>query len=240
MAKYIYDEKGLEEVRRARRESLPLRELRDLLRKLFDGRRCLVLGSAPDATSPDLSRIEATVCINGSGWTAKRIGIERPDFTVISSRVTRPDHGVRTATMSILQGLETRHLMLIDVSEEMEVARRKLDDAGIRYAQFMSVDPLERAAIVGEVCGVELGWGDSQERISNGVFTITLPMWAGASEVVIAGFSVEGGHSYIDAKTKRGHLKADMEFFRLAPTLACRVTTTSPQLHEGFGIALAE
>jgi len=238
MSRYTYDAKGLAAVQQARRKSMRLRELQAMLRGLFAGRRSLVLGSAPDAVGPDLARIEATVCINGSGWSARKMGIVRPQLTVISSRVTRPDHRVRAATMSILKGLETDYLLLIDVSEEMQAAKEKLDAAGIRYEKFTSVGPLERAAIVGEVCGAELGWGDTQERVSNGVFAVTLPIWAGASEVVLAGFSVEGGHSYIDAKTKRSHVAADTEFFSMAHRLSCKVTTTSHQLCNRFGIVL--
>jgi hypothetical protein len=129
--------------------------------------------------------------------------------------------------------------MLIDVNEETETARRALDEAGIRYENFLRVEPLERAAIVGEVCGAELGWGVAKDRISNGIFAITLPIWAGATEVVLAGFSVEGGHSYVAGHTKRGHLAADTEFFRMAPGFVCRVTTTSQQLHDRFGIEFA-
>ena len=232
--------KGLAEVERARRESTRLRELRALLHNLFGERRCLVLGSAPGVLCPDLSRIDATVCINGSGWTAREIGIDRPDLTVFSSRNTRPDKRVREATMAVLNGLKTRHLMLIDVNDEMQVARAAIDAAGLQYAEFSCVDPLERAAIVGEVCGIELGLGIARDRISNGIFAVTLPIWAGASEVILAGFSVEGGHAYLDNTTGRGHLTADTEFFKLAPRLARRVTTTSQQLHDRFGIQITQ
>jgi hypothetical protein len=235
-----YDAEGLAEVERARRESVELRALQRFLAELFGSRRCLVVGSAPNPVSPDLSQIDATVCINGSGWAARTMGVACPDLTVISSRVTRPDQHVRSATMNVLNGLETQHLMLIDVNEETETARKALDAAGIRYRNFLSVEPLERAAIVGEVCGTELGWGVSKDRISNGIFAITLPIWAGAKEVVIAGFSVEGGHSYVAGNTKRQHLAADTEFFRMAPGFACRMKTTSQELHDRFGIELAD
>jgi hypothetical protein len=234
----VADPSGLTEVLRARQESVELRELQRFLFVLFRDRRCLVVGSAPQPMSPDLAGIDATVCINGSGWSARMMGISRPELTVISSRVTRPDQRVRSATMDVLNGLETQHLMLIDVNEETEMARKALDAAGIRYEKFLRVEPLERAAIVGEVCGVEFGLGVAKDRVSNGVFAITLPIWAGAREVVLAGFSVEGGHSYIMG-TKRGHLAADTQFFRMATTLSCRVATTSRQLHQSFAIPLA-
>lgn len=235
----LTNEEERAEVERIRRDSLRLKELRNRLGDLLAGQRCLVLGSAPGATRPDMSRMNATICINGSGWTAREMGVDKPSLTVFSSRNTRPDKLVREATMSVLNGLKTDHLLLIDVADEMEVARAAIDAAGLQYDQFSCVTPLERAAIVGEVCGIELGLGIARDRISNGVFAITLPIWAGAFEVVLAGFSTGGGHAYLDTATGRGHLTADTEFFKLAPRLKCRITTTSQELQNRFGLKLS-
>jgi hypothetical protein len=236
---FRYDQARLKEVEDARQNSGKLSALKRQLRELFAGRRCLVVGSAPNPVGPVLANIDATVCINGSGWAARKMGVICPELTVISSRVTRPDQAVRAATMSVLNGLQTRHLMLIDVDNETDRACKALDAAGLTYENLLLVGPLERAAIVGAVCGAELGWGASRDRISNGVFAITLPVWAGAREVVLAGFSLEGGHSYISHGTKRGHLSADTSFFRIAATLPSRVSTTSHELHDAFAISMA-
>ena len=53
----------------------------------------------------------------------------------------------------------------------------------------------ERAAIIDAVCGVPLGVGKRDDRISHGIFAAVLAIWGGATDVVLAGFSMAGGHA---------------------------------------------
>lgn len=223
------------------RKSSSFAEMRSQMASIFDGKTCLAIGSAPGATCPPLSDVEATICVNGSGWTARQFGIGSPELTVVSSRLTKADNMVRKITQTVWEGLHTKQLLLIDSENadlDIENALRVISSFGLQFDVFGSIDPIYRAAIVGDVCGEELGKGKPKERVSNGVFAVCIPIWAGASRVILSGFSNQGDHAYISHKTTRGHLVADTRFFELAGSLSVPLETTAPALAERFNIPL--
>ena len=205
----------------------------------FGGKRCLIVGSAPNAVAPDLARIDTCICVNGSPWIAARFGIDRPDLTVITGHKTmvrdRYD-AVASVTRDVWRDLSTRMLLFIEFGDKAKHARSVFAEANFKYEIFINLHRKEYAAIIEEVCGREMAIGDS--RISNGIFAAAVAMWAGAREVIFSGFSMEGGHGYIDHGTRRGHQRGDGRFFQLANNFACRVTTTSSELHRRFGLPL--
>jgi hypothetical protein len=103
----------------------------------------------------------------------------------------------------------------------------------------VEVSPIERAAIAGMVLGEELGIGDNNQRLSNGVFAILLAIWAGVPAIEICGFSLEGGHSYSPKMTPREHLLGDTRSFELMRRLDSDIRTTSIELSERFGFPLS-
>jgi len=211
--------------------------LRDRWRARLDHRRCLIIGSAPGAVAPDLAGIDTVICVNGSPWVARRLGIERPDITVVAGFATLGDNKVRRATTAALRGLSTDEVLFVEAGMNMQRGRHALDEAGFAYRHFTSITVHERAAIIEAVCGEPLGLGKRDERISNGIFAVVLAIWGSASDVVLAGFSIAGGHAYIPGETLRHHLRGDGRFLSLTGRFGCRVSTTAPELGTMFGIA---
>lgn len=56
--------------------------------------------------------------------------------------------------------------------------------------------------------------------------------------MVLIGFSVTGGHAYLEGETPREHLGGDSRFLAIAGGLDCRVSTTVHHLHERYGLDL--
>jgi hypothetical protein len=117
-----------------------------------------------------------------------------------------------------------------------------LAEIDMRHDRLSCVDTFERAAIIGEAWGEEIAVGPNTskyQRPSNGVFAASIAIWAGAREVVLCGFSLVGGHAYIDGDTRRQHVDGDRQFFLLAKSLKCRIATTSEALNDEFGLPSA-
>jgi hypothetical protein len=216
-----------------------LAELRAELSEVIGGKRCLVIGSAPGARIPDRSRFDVCVCVNGSPWTAARFGIPKPDLTVVSGHKTKVrDYDVALATLKAWQGLDTRMLLFVEVGDDASHARRIFAKTGFHYDVFRSIDSEGRTAIIRAACGDEMA--ASSARVSNGIFAAIAAMWAGAQEIVFSGFSMKGGHSYMEQETRRGHQEGDSHFFSSTGRFACTITTTSDELHRSFGLPMAD
>jgi hypothetical protein len=219
-----------------RSKSQRLAEFRDNMTSRFSGKRCLVLGSAPNAVAPDLSKIDACICVNGSPWTAAQFGIPLPELTVVTGHKTQVrDHAVAAATLKVWQGLKTRTLLFIEIGDSARHAKSVFAKSGFLYEEFIGIDARDRSAIIEAACGKEMAARGS--RISNGIFAAAVVMWAGAREVVISGFSMQGGHSYMADATRRGHQEGDGKFFQWAKDhTGCHITTTSDELHQLYGL----
>src|SRR6266566_7822734 len=112
----------------------------------FSDKRCLVLGSAPNAIAPNLTKIDACICVNGSPWMAARLGIGRPDLTVVVGHKTKVrDNDVALATLHVWRGLCTRTLLFVEIGDSAKHARSVFAKVDFRYETFISIEPRERA-----------------------------------------------------------------------------------------------
>src|SRR5262245_29427984 len=238
--KKIRAARKLRKVRKIRAESHSLRELRDRLVNKLEGSRCLVIGSAPGVVIPALSSGDRCICVNGSPYVASRFGIANPEVTVMAGMTTALKSEKSRATIPMLRGLYTQEMIFVERLDNEEHARGLLDEVGFGWDHFTKISTSERAAIIGEVCGLELGLGTHNDKISNGIFAITIAAWGGASEIVMCGFSLNGGHSYLEGQTPRDNLNGDLAFFAIVSELNINLKTTSVELHQACGIPLAE
>lgn len=212
-----------------------LEALRTTLAADLAGRRCLVLGSAPGSALP-AEAPERCIAVNGASFVASGLGLA-VDIAVIVGFTTSMKHDISRLSMEKLRGLAARRVVFVSAGDTAADGRRALEAAEFGFGAFDEIDPLERAAIVGEVCSAEFGLGPRDARISNGVFAAVLALWAGADHVTLVGISLEGGHAYA-AGTPRYHLEGDTGALRdLARRAADRIDTTSAALAAATGLA---
>jgi hypothetical protein len=157
-------------------------------------------------------------------------------MTVINGFTTAMKTEKSKATVPVWEGLKTEELIFVRVGDSVEHARQVLTKVGFEHKHFTPLSKHQRAAIIRDVCGLELGFGSPSDRLSNGMFAACIAVWAGASEIVMCGFSLKGGHSYIEGETPRSNLDGDTAFLVIAKNLSCRFTTTSIEIHELFGL----
>ena len=109
----------------------------------------------------------------------------------------------------------------------------------MRFETFLTASPEERGLITSEVCQVNLAEGETGDRISMGVFAAIVASWSGSKEVILAGFSLGGGHRYIEGDTPREHVAGDARFFRLVRPLSLPITTNVTDIQTEFDICPA-
>jgi hypothetical protein len=119
---------------RARRR---LARLRSELSGPFAGKRALVVGSAPGLVVPAKYRFDLALCVNGSGFPARALGIDRPALTVVSGFSTRSDSHLRKETHRAWRGLETDCLVLVASGRRARRERRVIEAAGLRFERFV-------------------------------------------------------------------------------------------------------
>jgi hypothetical protein len=211
----------------------------DRLSPELKGKRCLVLGSAPDTRVPRPGDYDRCICINGSPFVAHASGIA-VDLVIMVGFTTAMKKDISALSIEKLKDLQARDLLFISAGDALEHALAVLESVDFRFQSYSQMNALERAAIVGELCIEELGLGQRDDRISNGVFAVVLALWCGAAEVIVSGISLSGGHAYA-AGTQRDHQNGDRRCLMiLAERFADRLCTTSVELRSSFSLRLVD
>lgn len=233
----LTSEEAIEEVELLRVE--PSESLNNVKKKLISvlkDQSCLVLGSSPSAKIPSLTDFDRCLCVNGSPYIAHENSLII-DVTVLIGYTTAMKKDISALSMNKISGIHTNELLFVSAGDTFENCLEKVKELDFTFGSASELSPLERAAIIGEVCGVEFGLGPRDERISNGVFTIIAALWAGARKVIVSGISLSGGHHYAQG-TPRHHLIGDEACLKLLGKSKYRVLTTSSELSEMTGLEL--
>jgi hypothetical protein len=214
--------------------------LRDTWRARLEGKRVLLLGSAPGPVMP--ADYDVCVCVNGSPWSARTAGIPSIELTVVARYAIDLATPKSRQTLDSLKGLATREIVYIPLGQTEAQGRETFRGIHFAFDRLTLVSRRERALIIKAAIGSDLGSGDRDHRVSNGMFAAAIALWAGAGQIIISGFSMKGGHSYISGDTKRLHVQSDLEFLSRAMAMYNRtgeiVVTTSQEIHDAAGLPL--
>ena len=220
------------------------------VQSVLEGQSVLVLGSAPHPQIPRRDEFTRVVCVNGSPFVADQNGLV-PDVTVfggynIRNRVN--PQALAPHKLKNLAGLSTGALVYCDVGSGSREAKREFATRNFDYTEFVSISGRSRADMVNEVFGGKLTDEDGEGKVSNGGFAIALVLWAGASSLILSGFSLQDGHSSLPGEGEhndeqvpqatRRHLDADRLLFTTLAKKFPRVSTTSEQLSTQTGLVL--
>ncbi len=206
----------------------------------FESRRVIVFGSAVDMTPPFVGLRDVTVTVNGSCHNAQRAGIQVPDISFLLGFMTTRTLQQSVATYELLRGRRARTVIFVTGAVTMNDCLRNISESDYRFDEAVEVSALERAAMVGEACGSELGFGRLESYPSTGILAVACALAGGARTVVLAGFSSEPGHSYVANATRRHHRDADLKFLRLCAQRGLPLSTTSRTLAEACELSLVD
>jgi hypothetical protein len=215
-----------------------LSELRASLSADLEGHRCVVIGSAPNTRLPRAQQGDRHFCVNGSLHIATQLGIEKPAVHLLNAYSLYMS-AERAGSRELLRGLSTAHLLLLDPGVERERALEAVAEIDLHYDRLDCISRMERVAIILQATGLHLGLGRRHQYLSTGMSAVAMALWAGASEVVLAGFSMAGGHQYLQVVTNRDHVVGD-SLFLAAMGRTGLVKTTNPALASAFDLPLVE
>jgi hypothetical protein len=182
----------------------------------------LVLGAKPDPALPPASAFSALACANGSGYSAARLGLPVPAYTVMTS-VLASGIGSGAQTLDAIAGLETKTLYFLrrrarkdnfikDAIYSLKTyskkplhrmqpfyLKRQLRIRNFRYERFVSLRPGYYDDLVEKLCDydpVVLGQ-IAKKRPSTGVVALALGIADDQYDrFVVSGFSFELTHAY--------------------------------------------
>lgn len=130
--------------------------LRDKYNNMLNGKSCLVVGSAPRAIIPSKDDYSMCICVNGSPFVANRYSIPI-NLTVLVGFVTAMKKEIFALSMDKLRNIHSEEVLFISVGDTETNCLENLNNKNFTFNGFSEITPIERAVIVGEVCGVELG-----------------------------------------------------------------------------------
>jgi len=196
-----------------------------------------VLGSAPGPAPPrDPSRSWTLATVNGSQVVAARWGL-KPTITLFGFSFVQTTPA-NAETRKVLSGQCTSQLLCIGARKHYFHYRRVARQLGYSYDRLTTITPKDRADITRRVIGVS---DDETGRASNGIFLALLCLHLGASEVVMAGFSLtRHGHAYNDKGHFREHIDADRAVLARALQAGLRIATNDPRFSAESGLPLVE
>jgi hypothetical protein len=223
----------------------------------------LVLGSKPEPALPTRAEIDALACANASGWSAARLGLPEPDFTVVIAALhtgRRPSHRL---ALEALRGLGTRKLYVLERPVRRRSALRRAAHAlrtlelqpwclrlalrrvGYRHSELVRLSRGQALALVSRLCGddPQVAAQLARKRPSTGIFALALglddPSYA---RCVLAGFDFGRAHAYYGgprrASRANEHLETDVLVLRRLCALRRDLFTTEPAVHERAGVPL--
>ncbi len=181
-----------------------------ILRPSLDGRRCVVVGSAPLKTAKaDIQQDECAIAINGAVSSVAG----NVDLWVLNSKLQdaeRREWPMRPLHREMLRqgrGCNVDHLVLLRgpkvATEQATLAW--LDRIGCVYQAWSVIDKPTKLWFEQKYCGRN---GDG-EPCSAGLFITAAAFWLGAASVRLVGFSYRPGYHYMKGATHRGHVDAD-------------------------------
>ena len=230
-------------------------------------RTLLVLGAKPEPVLPPSHAYDALACANGSGFSAARNGLARPEFTVMSAILTS---GIASGRHSIqaVSGLDTGKLfflprppsrrtvarvLLHPISTYRITARclrHALRSVGYRYDEFLDPGWDYYQSMFGELCA------DKPETLelvrkkhpSSGIVAIALGLVRERYDrLVVSGFSFELSHAHghnpdIDERRTLAskHADTDIAVVRHLSDSCGSIYTTEPVVAERAGIPLLQ
>jgi hypothetical protein len=226
----------------------------------------LVLGSKPDPLIPALDRFDAVACANASGFSAKRLGLPVPMFTVMSSIVTSGKNASNRLAIEALRGLSTGRLyvfprrpyqrkpwkQLLHPAKMLQttapLVRRRLAGVGYGYEEFVTrpvryyLDTVAR--LVGNDPAIVRLMADKVPSVGMLAVALGLAEYA-FQRIILSGFSFEITHAYARnplieerGSTTSRHADTDIAALDEINRRHHCLLTTEPIVHARTGIPL--
>ncbi|HET6468621.1 MAG TPA: hypothetical protein VFG43_09615 [Geminicoccaceae bacterium] len=224
----------------------------------------LVLGAKPDPALPWAGGFDAVACANASVYSAARLGLPVPVFTVMTALLTDGSEAGRRR-IEALAGLRTERLIyyprpvkgrtpfrrllhrLKMLRMRAAVLKRELARVGFRWESFEERPNEHYRALICQLCGdaPEVGAQLARKQASSGVVAAAVGLADGSwDRLILAGFNFEltqafGEDPNIRARGAVQSLHRDTDVLVLHHLARrCPLVTTEPAVHAAAGVPL--
>ncbi len=198
--------------------------------------KVLVLGSAPGPIPPVDLVDRRLLTVNASQVTAEGWGMPRPDMTLFGTTVL----GLRPSNRAAQQVLNRRGTgCLVRMTDGSATFIHDFNLWRMRYVadRVVPLDIPTRRGLIANLVGDAIA---QRFKPSNGVYLTALALALGATDVVMAGFSLTvAGHAYNNENHPRHHVDADREVLLALVAAGLAISTTSPDFAASSGLRLA-
>ena len=180
----------------------------------------LILGSAPTSNIPkEYSNQWILICINASGYIAKKKKLANPDITLMTIRAVINRDLSNLEAQYNLKGLKTDVVILryvknnlIKIIYRLFLVKKFFKANDFTYNSFYKFPPKVWKPIINEIMGED---SHMANNISTGVFAILLAYSLGASRVYSSGINPkQDGHAYSKYNLKRSHKLQDVKVLK--------------------------
>lgn len=206
------------------------------MNSVFTGKRCMVVGSAPDAFVPLSYDAEVIVAANGAVGLVRESGLN-VDVLVTTAYLCRPfpakheQESIRTWINYFIPQI------WVDTKDGfIDAVKDRCKDVKLAYKEMHGFSPERRNRLVKQACGMDLGKGDVPDRVSTGFFALCLVTISKPSSICIVGLGFNNGGFYKQSwgDSPRYHKPADV---RCMNELVKRFDylTTSEELSDRYG-----
>lgn len=213
-----------------------LGKLKAHLGNQISSRSCIIMGSAPNPTLPQVED-SLVVCVNGSVHSAQQYLGRSPILTFLNGAIFKNTDTYSNATLRVLEDSALGTLLI--ARNAYDTAKVTLSELRASYTEAFSVSKYDKRVILAESCGKGfLGTYPFDANVSNGLFVAALALWAGAREAILTGFSFNSKHAYSTdvALSKRGHLEEDRLFLEYIGRSTLPIYTAEKEILESFAI----
>ena len=168
--------------------------------QMCNGKRCIVVGSAPGACLPKQQSGDVVMGANGGAAIARKSGRDVDIFCTVASLffdgISRKDR----ATLKSLGGVSSR---VAYVHVQRQEPSPDLSNFGIAVQNSHYLTKKQKLQIIESACGLPL-------RVSTGIFAVCLAVASKAACVEVAGFSFSDGHEGMPwDNARRDHIAED-------------------------------
>lgn len=177
---------------------------------MITGKSVLVVGSSPSVCYKTVmsGSYDIKIFVNGSAAPFKCIN---PDITVINGFTVKRSDPVANATMDSLKHTKLGHAVCLTAGMDYLSMNRALQHESILFSGIEEFTEDERVRLAEIALGRNITIRDSNDKPSTGLSAILWAISRNPKSIFITGFSLDGGHSYINGQTPRGHASIDSE-----------------------------
>jgi hypothetical protein len=178
-----------------------------------DGTRCLIVGTGKNIVMPPPTSYSFVIAANGGLEFCES---KRANVLVTTAYLCRRGPSIEESnSLESWSGATVETIYVDETDGKAAIVAERAQELGLTYSEIIGITPELRNGMVESACGLPLGAGSPDERVSTAIFGVCLALGRGADSVLMVGISFQDGHAGKKPDNHpRHHLEADKKCLR--------------------------